>query len=112
MKPDIKERWVAALRSGEYKQGKGTLKERGDCPPLYCCLGVLLEITFPGSVDVPRDDEQMTREELGHFDISVQDQDKLITMNDTGVTYEGDKIHPLSEPMSFPEIATWIEENL
>lgn len=32
--------WVAALRSGEYKQGKGTLRD-GD---RYCCLGVACDL--------------------------------------------------------------------
>lgn len=34
---DIAERWVAALRSGEYRQGEGRLYRLG----YYCCLGVL-----------------------------------------------------------------------
>ena len=37
--------WVEALRSGDYKQTKGTLK--GELPEGgvgYCCLGVLAEI--------------------------------------------------------------------
>jgi hypothetical protein len=33
----IKEKWVAALRSGEYKQTKGYLRNKKG----YCCLGVL-----------------------------------------------------------------------
>ena len=40
MKPEIKERWLIALRSGNYQQGKGQLKD-GD---RYCCLGVLCDI--------------------------------------------------------------------
>jgi len=40
MKPKVKEKWLKALRSGEYKQTKGQLKdEKG-----YCCLGVLCEL--------------------------------------------------------------------
>ena len=35
---DIKEKWLTALRSGEYKQGKYYLKNDNNC---YCCLGVL-----------------------------------------------------------------------
>ena len=34
------DKWIAALRSGNYKQGKGYLK-KGDC---HCCLGVLCEV--------------------------------------------------------------------
>ena len=42
MNPDIKEKWVAALRSGEYTQGHGKLYN----PPenTYCCLGVLCDL--------------------------------------------------------------------
>lgn len=33
----LKERWIAALRSGEFKQGRAALFKDGK----YCCLGVL-----------------------------------------------------------------------
>ena len=37
--------WVEALRSGDYKQTKETLKgELPECGVGYCCLGVLAEI--------------------------------------------------------------------
>ena len=40
---EMKQKWLEALRSGEYKQTKGTLKgvnEDGEVG--YCCLGVFL----------------------------------------------------------------------
>ena len=40
MKAGVKKRWVAALRSGDYTQGKGALR-RGDG---FCCLGVLCDV--------------------------------------------------------------------
>ena len=40
MKEDIKNLWVAALRSEDYKQGKGRLRNGDE----YCCLGVLCEL--------------------------------------------------------------------
>jgi hypothetical protein len=40
LKPEIKRKWLAALRSGEFKQGQGALYRDG----LYCCLGVLCEV--------------------------------------------------------------------
>lgn len=44
MKADIKQRWVAALRSGIYKQGKSALcKSDGT----FCCLGVLCDLVVP-----------------------------------------------------------------
>ena len=40
MNKNIKNKWLKALRSGEYKQGKSALRD-GDT---YCCLGVLTEL--------------------------------------------------------------------
>lgn len=40
MKPDIKAQWLTALRSGDYRQGQGYLRQ-GD---QYCCLGVLCDL--------------------------------------------------------------------
>ena len=41
MNQEIKAKWVAALRSGEYKQTTGYLEKNG----YHCCLGVLCEIS-------------------------------------------------------------------
>jgi len=39
------EQWIKALRSGDYKQIKGTLKgEHPEGGTGYCCLGVLTEV--------------------------------------------------------------------
>lgn len=54
MDPDIKARWVAALRSGEYKQGRHRLKRRREHQKSeYCCLGVLCEIAVQDGVIKP-----------------------------------------------------------
>jgi trans-aconitate methyltransferase len=46
-------RWVEALRSGDYVQGKGALAQDGK----YCCLGVACEVALRNGVqmDVKRD---------------------------------------------------------
>ena len=41
MNPEVKEKWVEALRSGEYKQGTNYLRSHND---RFCCLGVLCDI--------------------------------------------------------------------
>lgn len=41
MNPIIKAKWVAALRSGEYKQGMGSLRSSSN---EFCCLGVLCDL--------------------------------------------------------------------
>lgn len=43
--------WADALRSGEYKQGTGTLKDEDG---RYCCLGVACEISGLGEWDTAR----------------------------------------------------------
>ena len=41
MKKQIADKWVKALRSGDYVQFKGVLNEPGEG---FCCLGVLCDI--------------------------------------------------------------------
>lgn len=48
MNSEIKQKWINALRSGEYTQTLGNLKDgRG-----YCCLGVLCDI-YSQEMNVP-----------------------------------------------------------
>jgi len=44
MKEDVKNKWVEALRSGKYKQGKRCLRNEND---EFCCLGVLCDLYDP-----------------------------------------------------------------
>lgn len=45
LKPAVKELWLKALRSGEYKQGDSKLKKRNYGGTVqHCCLGVLCDI--------------------------------------------------------------------
>lgn len=44
MNPEIKKEWVAALRSGEYKQGTRYLHRTYSDGDVFCCLGVLCEL--------------------------------------------------------------------
>jgi len=49
MDPQIRARWVAALRSGEYEQGREVLRS-GDT---FCCLGVLCELAIQDGALAP-----------------------------------------------------------
>jgi hypothetical protein len=42
MNPEVKAKWVAALRSGEYSQGARAL--RSEDRKSFCCLGVLCDL--------------------------------------------------------------------
>lgn len=48
MTPGLRDKWCAALESGQYVQGKRVLKTPADA---MCCLGVLREVAEPGSVE-------------------------------------------------------------
>lgn len=50
MNPEIKKQWVAALRSGEYKQGTGQLRSKNN---EFCCLGVLCDLHHQANPDLP-----------------------------------------------------------
>lgn len=58
-------KWVAALRSGEYKQTQGRLQEN-DC---YCCLGVACDLFIKEHPD------KLVRQEVeGRIHFSHEDQ--------------------------------------
>lgn len=61
MNKEIKARWIAALRSGEYRQGRGWLKTEDDS---YCCLGVLCELAVQDGIIRPT----IKRDDLWWFD--------------------------------------------
>lgn len=49
MKPEVRKSWCKALRSGEYTQGRGSMRdvvigEDGLSCDVYCCLGVLTDL--------------------------------------------------------------------
>lgn len=102
---EIKDRWVAALRSGKYKQGRGTLcsydglsNERS-----FCCLGVLADLIDPEGwkvrsyVSLSWRDPSCTTD-LKQDTLDLDPQRKLIWMNDVGDT--------------FADIADYIEAHL
>jgi hypothetical protein len=51
MNPEIRAKWTAALRSGEYEQGQNALR----CGGKRCCLGVEAGVTegYPGEDGLP-----------------------------------------------------------
>lgn len=68
MKKEIADKWVAALRSGDYKQGEGTLRftNDGTKETSFCCLGVLCDISGLGKFE-----EQFTG--YSHYAVTLPD---------------------------------------
>jgi hypothetical protein len=105
--PEIKSKWTTALRSGNYKQAFGVLKDtmygiydtdgqfvEYDC---HCALGVLGEVCGV---------KNLTSEAV------YSDIEKLLNTQPFGTTMS--KIFQLNDAQrkSFSEIADWIDQNL
>ena len=87
MESELKARWIAALRSGNYQQGAGTLRSASD---RYCCLGVLADIIAPNewqSQDQPGAPYEWGEHSLGtylpHSILDTEIQSQLTRMNDS-----------------------------
>lgn len=95
MDQELKAKWVAALRSGEYKQADCQLyNDRADA---YCCLGVLGMLKGIPLSKLKGDASKSTPSEWG--DLSEDAVCQLVNMND-------------SQHKSFEQIAAYIEANL
>ena len=102
-----KDRWVTALRSGDYVQTEGTLCRVEDGPDgvdTYCCLGVLCELV-PNTTKDKLDDDgdgvvfsytynkttgigRLPRDISGIANLSALAETTLVQMNDDGVSFE------------------------
>lgn len=117
MKPELKAKWLEALRSGHYAQDFEHLRTTKG----FCCLGVLLDVfsqeTGKGcwtlqstnNFDFVFEDDDICLgghltaelENFGRRLVGMRELDEahLITMNDT-------------QKSSFAEIADWVEANI
>ncbi len=109
MTPEMKAKWVEALRSGEYKQRAGYLCRDNR----YCCLGVLAHINgdlvlsedmqFPPNTMVLKENTDscavLPLTYNKKYGIPEQHTKALMLMND-------------ATRKSFSGIADWIDENI
>lgn len=70
MRKEIADKWVAALRSGEYKQGKFALNSNNS----FCCLGVLCELAKKEGI-VNSEHVKQNSDYMSYFD-PRHDQDR------------------------------------
>lgn len=86
MNKKTKAKWVKALRSGKYQQGRGALKRtllENNTTYEYCCLGVACDI----NIATPYSDYAPAKNifygsNVNNTFLSIIIQDKLITFND------------------------------
>lgn len=107
MKKDVKELWLAALRSGKYTQTRGRLERTEGSvgfgpyvndPVGFCCLGVLCEVAKEAGVitDYSADAAMVPGTVQRWAGLSGSGQNTLIQKND-------------SARLTFEQIADYIE---
>jgi len=110
MQPDLKAEWVAALRSGKYRQAHQALRD-GDC---YCCLGVLCDVIDPTGWDgavYDGEDNELSRHVRERAGITPEQMEDLMWLND-GCNPATHPNRQRIERHSFEQIAAHIEANL
>lgn len=74
-----RKKWIAALRSGKYKQTRGQLKNTAGTDPKYCCLGVAAELCgLKGCMK----GESLLDHECGVMGLSARQARDLVALND------------------------------
>ena len=123
MNQDIKKLWVAALRSGEYKQGKCSLISNNK--KQFCCLGVLCDLhskEFPENKWTPYDNDSFIKR-LRYMDSMyalpievIEWTESRLDLNTVSLTIDGTysplTVHNDSNFKSFDKIADAIEAQL
>lgn len=110
MTPELKSKWVAALRSGKYKQTQTVLRDDLG----FCCLGVLCDVIGPtGWSPVGGGFTYLDTFSLGllgtpllnYVGLDADTQVELTKLNDEAKLDMG-------SPSTFAEIADYIEANV
>lgn len=120
LSPTVKRKWLAALRSGKYKQGNNFMYNKNDNS--YCCLGVLCEIEGATTkqmdkMELPHDIE-MFKELVPTASELTKAQKKLAFNNEFfafSVMYKGamtSLAYMNDDGISFAEIADVIEKKV
>lgn len=132
MNKDVKQLWVTALRSGDYTQGRRTLRyEDADGNNRWCCLGVLCDLAVKAGIigeptrivkGLPPDarDCDGPWEFLDDYDYDGYRSDlpkrvqEWAGLEEAVPTLRGSTAIELNDHLSmpFPEIADRIEESL
>lgn len=130
MNKALKDKWLAALRSGEYKQGmKCLMRESPEGERSYCCLGVLCDVSDTGEWEqrtvggeVQEQFYWRSMDNQGLPKINTADVPNhlarpwgLLELLKTGsLSDKQTKLMEMNDSgrCSFDKIADWIEENI
>lgn len=111
----VKAKWLEALRSDKFKQGRERLCNIKEEHKQYCCLGILAEIVDPTRSTWDYSDSVFARVDRDHqckligTGLTVNETSTLILMNDGRGS---DDYHLPKSSKPFTVIADWIEQNI
>ncbi|EKS37796.1 hypothetical protein [Afipia clevelandensis] len=91
MNAELKKKWIEALRSGEYEQGRNYFEKAGK----FCCLGVLCKVAGKPTT---RAEDDVGNWHFAETTLPLGMDMRLATLNDKG--------------SSFSEIADYIEAKI
>jgi len=108
MNKEIKDKWVKALRSGEYKQGRVYLQRDNR----FCCLGVLCKVLDVPNIVSDYGNNTMTFDfgkEYSSISLPFEFSKYigLSTIEESNLIHMNDRLRK-----DFSQIADYIEENL
>lgn len=140
MNPEIKAKWLTALRNKTYVQGAGNLRIKGPDTEKFCCLGVLTDLAvkdgvgewfaedfdecrildFPNGAPIGHSETQGAEDYENEFlPLAVAKWaglDSNVYLKHKGYTAEvtqlNDGLLEGLDPLSFEEIADLIEQQL
>ena len=118
MNPEIKTKWLDALRSGKYTQGRGRLKSVSPGgATAHCCLGVLCEIAAAEGITIETDHGTFDNED-SYLPASVQqwagvDRGPMVKNDSGDVGFREVMLDRLNDSgVGFDRIADLIETSL
>ena len=119
LSPELKKKWVAALRSGKYRQGQLQLKREIKRGNEYCCFGVLYEClglrwgkltgryrALTSLSNCPADVSQVLRQVINPRIYGDATVGRYLSAHNDGSDLNGIR------HWSFNEIADWVERHL
>lgn len=118
MDPEVKAEWLAALRSGNYRQGRGYLRRNlGDGNEGFCCLGIVCDLYAKANPEEGKWEISSGRHGSMFYagadnaatDLPNEVQDWAKLRSDSVRSYLA---RQNDGGYSFLDIANWIEENL
>jgi len=102
MNTEIKDKWITALRSGQYKQGKHRLRDNDK----FCCLGVLCDV-----VDKTKwEDTEFGIGYMGETHVMPENLAKSVNLSHIDCSFLAG-LNDYKE-YTFDQIADYIQQNL